>query len=84
MTDWPYIIQKVLPNNNYLERKIGTIRTQRIHRMRLRQFTPRQPIPDTPVTTREWQPDPEVIIKHEDFYALAWECEKDEPIFDTD
>ena len=52
--------------------------------MRLRQFTPRQPIPDTPVTPREWQPDPEVIIKHDDFYARAWECEYDKPIFDSD
>ena len=46
----PYIIEKVLPNNNYVVRKIGTNKTQILHRMRLRQFTPRQPIPDTPVT----------------------------------
>ena len=51
--------------------------------MRLRQFTPRQPIPDTPVTPPEWQPDPEVIIKHDDLYARAWECEYDKPIFDS-
>ena len=49
--------------------------------MTLRQFTPRQPIPETPVTPREWQPDPEVIIKHDDLYARAWECEYDKPIF---
>ena len=52
--------------------------------MRLRQFTLRQPIPDTPVTQREWQPDPEVIIKHDDLYARAWECEYYKPIFDSD
>ena len=52
--------------------------------MRLRQFTPRQSIPDTPVTPREWQPDPEVIIKHDDLFARAWECEYDKPIFDSD
>ena len=52
--------------------------------MRLRQFTLRQPIPDTPVTPREWQPDPEVIIKHDDLYATAWECEYDKPIIDSD
>ena len=50
----PYIIEKVLPNNNYVVRKIGTKKTQMLHRMRLREFTPRQPIPDTPVTPREW------------------------------
>ena len=80
----PYIIEKVLPNNNYVVRKIGTNKTQILHRMRIRQFTPRQPIPDTPVTPREWQPDPEVIIKHDDLYARAWECEYDKPIFDSD
>ena len=80
----PYIIEKVLPNNNYLVRKVGTNKTQILHRMRLRQFTPGQPIPDTPVTPREWQPDPEVIIKHDDLYARAWECEYDKPIFDSD
>ena len=52
--------------------------------MRLRQFTPRQPIPDIPITPREWQPDPEAVIKHDDLYARAWECEYDEPIFDSD
>ena len=52
--------------------------------MRLRQFIPRQPIPDIPITPREWQPDPEVVIKHDDLYARAWECEYDEPRFDSD
>ena len=39
----PDIIEKVLPNNKYLVRKIGTNKTQILHRMRLRQFTPCQP-----------------------------------------
>ena len=80
----PYIIEKVLPNNNYLVRKIGTNKTQILQRMRLRQFTPRQPIPDIPITPCEWQPDPEVVITHDDLYGRAWECEYDEPIFDSD
>ena len=79
----PYIIEKVLPNNKYLVRKIGTNKTQILHRMRLRQFTPRQPLSDIPVTQREWQPDPEVVITHDDLYARAWECEYDEPVFDS-
>ena len=79
----PYIIEKVLPINNYVVRKVGTNKTQILHRMRLRQFTPRQPIPDIQVTPREWQPDPEVTIKH-DLYARAWECEYNKPIFDSD
>ena len=52
--------------------------------MRLRQFTPRQPIPDIPITPREWQPEPEVVIKHDGLYARAWEREYDEPIFESD
>ena len=79
-----YFIEKVLPNNNYLVRKIGTNKTQGLPRMRLRQFTPRQPLSDIPVTQREWQPDPEVVITQDDLYARAWECEYDKPIFDSD
>ena len=37
----PYIIEKLLPNNNYLVSKIGTNKTQVLYGMRLRQFTPR-------------------------------------------
>ena len=80
----PYIIEEVLPDNNYLVRKIGTVRTQILHRMRLRQFTPRQTISDIPVTQLEWQPDPEVVITHDDLYARAWECEYDDSLFDSD
>ena len=80
----PYIIEKVLPNNKYLVRKAGTNKTQILHRMRLRQFTPRQPIPDIPITPRERQPDPDVVIAQDDLYARARECEYDEPIFDSD
>ena len=80
----PYIIEKVVPNNNYVVRKIGPNKTQILHRMRLHQFTNHQSIPDTPVTPREWQPDQEGIIKHNDLYARARECEYDKPIFDSD
>ena len=45
----PYIVEKVLPNNNYLVRKIDTDKTQVLHRMRMRQFTPRQPPVDITV-----------------------------------
>ena len=48
--------------------------------MTLRQFTPRQLIPDIPITPHEWQAEPEVIIKYDDLYVRAWECEY-EPIF---
>ena len=65
-------------------RKIGTNKTQVLHRLRLRQFIPRQPIPDIQITPRRWQADPEVIIKQDDLYARAWECEYKKPNFDSD
>ena len=74
----------MLPNNNFLVRKNGTTKTQILHRLSLRQFTSRQPIPDRPTTLHEWQPDPEFTIKHDDLYARGWESEHDEPIFDSD
>ena len=79
----PYIVEKALPNKNYLVRKLGTNKTQSLHRMRLRLFTPRQPIPDVQTTLHEWKPDPEVSIKHDDLYARAWESEYGTPIFDN-
>ena len=51
-----YLIEKVLPNNNYLVRKVGSSKTQVLHRMRLRQMTPRQPLPDIQITPQEWKP----------------------------
>ena len=78
----PYIVEKVLPNNNYLVRKIGTDKTQVLHRMRMRQFTPRQPPADIRVNPHEYKPDPEVIINHDDLHARAWEHHYEQPIFD--
>ena len=78
----PYIVEKVLSNNSYLVRKIGTDKTQVLHRMRMRQFTPRQPPADIPVNPHEYKPGPEVSINHDDLYARAWEHHYEQPIFD--
>ena len=77
----PYIIEKVLPNNNFLVRKIGTNKTQVLHRMRLRQFTPRQPPADITVKPQENKSDPEVSLNHDDLYAREWEYDFEQPIF---
>ena len=47
--------------------------------MRLRLFTPRQPIPGVQKISQEWKTDPEVIIKHDGLYARAWESEYETP-----
>ena len=80
----PYIIEKVLPKNNYLVGKIGTNKTQVLHRMRMRQFTPRQPPADITVKPQEYKSDPEVSLNHDDLYARAWECDYEQPIFDAE
>ena len=77
----PYIIEKVLPNYNYLVRKIGTNKTQVLHRMRMRQFIPRQAPADIPVKPQEYKSDPEVSLNHDDLYATAWEYVYEQPIF---
>ena len=80
----PYIIEKVLPNNNYLIRKIGTNKTQVLHRMRMRQFKPRQPPADITVKPQEYKSDPEVSLNHDHLYARAWEYDFEQPIFDAE
>ena len=80
----PYIIEKLLPNNNYLVRKIGTNKTQVLRRMRMRQFAPHQPPTDIPVKPQEYKSDPEVSLNHDDSYARAWEYDYEQPFFDAE
>ena len=80
----PYIIEKALPNNIYLVRKISTNKTQVLHRMRLRQFNPRQLPADITVKPQEYKSDPEVSLNHDDLYARAWEYHYEQPIFDAE
>ena len=80
----PYIIENVLPNNKYLVRKIGTNKTQVLHRMRMRQFTPRQPPDDITVKPQEYKSDPEVTLHHDDLYARALEYDFEQPIFEAE
>ena len=42
----PYIVVKVLSNNNYVVRRTGTRYTQTLHRIRLRLYAPNQRVPD--------------------------------------
>ena len=65
-------------------RKIGTNKTQVLHRMRMRQFTPRQPPADITVKLQEYKSDPEVSLNHDDLYTRAWEYDYEQPIFDAE
>ena len=80
----PNIIEKVLPNKKFLVCKIGTNKTQVLHRMRMRQFTPHQPPACITVKPEEYKPDPEVSLHHDDLYTRAWEYDFEQPIFDAE
>ena len=77
-----FYVEKLLPNNKYLIRKVETDKTRVIHRMILRSFTPREPILDVKTLSQELNSDPEVVIETECLYVRAWECEHETPIFD--
>ena len=79
----PYIFEKVSPKNNYLTQNVQLNKIQVLHCMRLRMFTPRQPIPDVQTTSQERKHDPKVILRHDDLYAGAWVSEYETPIFDN-
>ena len=59
--DGPYRIVKCLTNSNYIIRKVGTQRTQCVHRMRLRSFKPHEEIADIEAKKQEFYPDPEAV-----------------------
>ena len=80
----PYIIEKILPDNNYLVRKIGTNKTQVLHRMRMRRFRPLQPPANIRVKSHEYKPDPEVSLNHDGLYAMVWEYNYEQPVLDAE
>ena len=70
----PYKVEKVviLPNNNYIVRRLETNKTQLLHRIRLRKLTPLSPLADIFVRETDWQKDDQMPIEHDDLYAQSW------------
>ena len=66
---------KVLSNNNYTIRKLGTRYTQTLHRIRIRPYVPEQRLPDVTVRADNYLPDPDVKISHNEWYAVSWEMD---------
>ena len=66
---------KVLSNNNYTIRKIGTRYTQTQHRTRIRPYVPEQRLPDVTVRANEYLPDTDVKVWHNAWYAVWWEMD---------
>ena len=73
----PYIIEKVLPNENYIVRKLNSNKTQILHRIRLRKYTPNTDIRDVR-PEGNLQTDDEITIPQDDLYIISWETEFDD------
>ena len=66
----PYIVEKVLPNNNYIVRKLNTNKTQILHRIRLRKYNPEKP-PEDNYQEAQWQIDDNIVVPQDDLYTIA-------------
>ena len=65
----PFIVQKVLPNENYIVRRLNTNETQILHRICLKTFV---------LNNRLWaisekSADEEIVIPEDDLYTMTWE-----------
>ena len=84
----PYLVEKVLPNNNYVVRKLNTNKIQILHRIRLRKYNPEKP-PEDKYQDAQWQTDDNIVVPQGDLYTISWETEFgghlfDFPIINTD
>ena len=77
----PYRIEKVLPNDNYIVRRLNTNKTQILHRIRLEKFVPNTSLEDK-YAKEKYQPDDEIIIPQDDLYTISWEADFDYHVFE--
>ena len=77
----PYLVEKVLSNNNYLVRKLNTNKTQILHRIRFRKYNPEEP-PEDNYREAQWQTDHNIVVPQDDLYTIAWEAEFGGHLFD--
>ena len=77
----PYKVERVLPNNNYIVRRLGTNKTQ-LHRIRLCKYKPQAPLPDNLVRETEWQME-DTLISQDDLYAHTWNTNFGSSPFET-
>ena len=77
----PFIVQKVLPNNNCKVRRLKMNKTQILLRIRLKKIVPNTPMEDK-YTQEKLQPDDEIIIPQDDLYTIAWEADFEYELFE--
>ena len=68
------VVEKVLENSNYVVRRINTNKCQILHRIRLRKFTPRNPIIEEK-SNDTLEEDDEIPVQHDDLQAITWETD---------
>ena len=78
----PYIVIKVLENNNYIVRRLHSNKSQILHRIRIRKFTPREPIIEKE-QEENLESDDSVEIQQDDLYAIAWASDFGDHVFDN-
>ena len=76
-----YLVGKVLPNNNYIWRKLNTNKNQILHRIRLRKYNPEKP-PEDNYQEARWQINDNNVVPQDDLYTIAWEAEFGGHLFD--
>ena len=69
----PFIVQKVLFNENYIVGRLNTNETDILHRFCPKKFVPTQPLDDNFL-------DEEIVIPQDDFYTLTWETNFDDQL----
>ena len=77
----PYLVEKVLPNYNYIVRKLHKNKTQILQRIRLREYNPEKP-PEDNYQEAELQIGDNIVVPQDDRYTIAWEAEFGGHLFD--
>ena len=77
----PYLVEKVLPNNNYIVQKLNTNKNQILHRIRPRKHNPEKP-PEGNYQETQWQIDDNIVVPQDALYTIAWEAEFGRHLFD--
>ena len=77
----PFVVQKVLPNNNYIVRRLNTNKTQILQRIRLKKVIPNAPLEDK-YKEEKLQPDESIIIPQVDLYTISWEADFEYELFE--
>ena len=77
----PCLVEKVLPNNGYMLRKLNTNKTEILHTIRLKKYNPEKPLEDN-FQEAQGQIDDNIVFPQDDLYTSAWEAEFGGHLFD--